>query len=56
MVLLVAAFASLLGGLGLIYIMVRESEPELTDQETLDGASDETEESDTRVVSFSPLL
>ena len=53
---LIAAFASLLGVLYLIYRMVKESEPELTDQEALDGLSEESEESDNRVTSLSPLL
>jgi hypothetical protein len=56
MYLLVAAFASLLGSLYLMYTMVKESEPELADQEALDALSEEAEESDNRVTSFSPLL
>jgi hypothetical protein len=36
--------------------MVKESEPELTDQEALDGLSQDTEEGDNRATSLSPLL
>lgn len=53
---LVVAFAALLGGLYLIYGMVKESEPEPTDQDPLKGLSEEAEESGHRVAGLSPLL
>lgn len=53
---LIAAFASLLGVLYLIYSMVKESEPELTDQDALDALSEETTESGNKVASLPRLL